>query len=421
MTKGFSAQGFPKHIGELAQRCAGHVNERDVFNHPSGDGLFTDSAGKIHAITLHTKNVLSIEEAFNEVMAASWASIIGAPLAPVVFDYKPTDDELRRDKNGFGSFISSIQVHNHTVRAETVLEYAQAREKGKPYKIHTYDGTMWRSLAHEEEIPPLLDMERAVFHHAIKPISEAVTIMEWLGSGDLNPSNQMLSVRKAMEMVREDEINPHNNLGFYICDFANGVMDVQDVRKGIPSHIDPRQPSYALVSVVETYPSLKAAEQKLVRITGKKDWSDINEDYPEAMLSHVFAPHLDFKAMHKIMAHIQSIDDATIRAEMKRLADTMAKIIPDDDMKGRLKAYASYMADALILRRDIMPHILHSQLVHEEHPHARSNNPFEAFQDLVGEEAARLREEKRMANTPKTTRPKAKGKPKPKQGNRNET
>ncbi|MDX1923098.1 MAG: hypothetical protein SFW65_08230 [Alphaproteobacteria bacterium] len=414
-------QGFPKHIRELAQRCAGRVNEVDVFNHPEGDTLFTDAAGKTHAITLHTKNVLCIEEAFNEVMAASWASIIGAPLAPVMFDYRKSDDKLRRDKNGYGSFITSVQVHKHALRAETVLEYAQAREKGKPYKIHSYDGTMWRSLAHEEEIPPLLDMERAIFHHAITPISEAVTIMEWLGSGDLNPSNQMMDIRKVLQMIRDDTFNPYNNLGFYICDFANGVMDVEDVRKGIPSHIDPCMPSYALISVVETYPSLKAAERKLVRITGKKDWSDINEDYPETLLSHVFAPHLDFKAMHKIMAHIGALDDATIRAEMTRLADTMAKVITDEDVVGRLKAYARYMADALILRRDILPQILESQLVHEEAPHARTNNPFEVFQDLVGEEAARLREEKRMKNIPKAKRPKPAQKPKPKQGRRNET
>lgn len=418
-------QGFPKHIRELAQRCAGRVNEVDVFNHPEGDTLFTDAAGKTHVITLHTKNVLSIEEAFNEVMAASWASIIGAPLAPVVFDYRKSDDKLRRDKNGYGSFITSVQVHPHTVRAETVLEHAEARGKGKPFKAHSYDGTMWNGLARDEEIPPLLDLERAIFHHTIKPISTAVPLMEWMGSGDLNPSNQMMDIRKVLQMIRDDTFNPYNNLGFYLCDFSGNVLEVADVTAGIPSQINPRAPSHALSSLVEFYPSLMAAERKLARIAGEDDWIGIDDSYPEKLLLPVFAPHLDFKAMHIIMTHIQTLDDATIRAEMTRLADAMAKIIPDDQIVQRLKAYASYMADALILRRDILPELLHSQLAHEANPHPRTSNPFEFFQDVVGEEADKMREARRIrqlllepARTAKRT---AKHKAKPKQGRKHET
>lgn len=415
------AKGFPKHILELSQRAAGHVNLADVFNHPEGDTLFEDAAGKLHDISLHTKYGITIEEAFNEVFTAAWGNLLALPIAPALFDYQPVDPKTRAAENGYGCFIASVQMHKHAVRVETVLEHAAAREKGKPYPAKSYDATMWSTLAHELEVPPLLKMEGAIFHHIIKPLSEILPYMEWVGIVDANDSNQILNMPKALRLVQDFGDTQGNDLGFYLCDFGANSLETGNMLNWTAeeiARIDICRPVSALSSIVERYPSLCAAETKLAKTAREDDWYGIRTDYPEALIIPVFAPHLDFASMRKTIHHIQRLEDDTIRGEMMRLASAMARIIPDETIIARLNSYAGYMTNALITRRDILVKLVDTQLSHEANPHSHTNNPFEVFQNVIAEEADGYRERRRLLTGAK--RPSRKPKPSPKGGNDHE-
>lgn len=399
-------KGFPKYINELSQRAAGHVNRADVFNHPDGGTLFQDANGKLHDITLHTKRVLSIEEAFNEVFTASWGNFLALPIAPVVFDYQPVDHPTRHDENGHGCFITSVQMHRHAVCVATVLQHAEAREQGRPYPTKSYDETMWASLVRESNVPPLLQLEAAIFHHAIKPLSEVLPYMEWIGGTDLHAGNQILNMTKALQLVRDGGDVQDNDLGFYLCDFSANSLEVGDMTRFSKEEIarlNVCKPVSPLSNIVEYYPSLKAAEIKLSKAASAESWMDVHFDYPETLIIPVFVPHLDFKSMHSTIYHIQSIDDQTIRGEMKRLAHQMTKIIPDETITKRLNAYASHVAGAFIMRRDILVSLLGTQLSHEANPHSHSHNPFEVFKDVIAEEVDGYRERRRLLSRTKRT------------------
>ncbi len=362
-------QGFPKHMVRFAAHAARKVHAYGISHdanepfHFEGGYYYLAADGQHIAIPDFAKYV-GVEEAFNEVLAASWGEALHCPIAPVAFDVE--------EASGTPT-ISSFSVFPHSVTTEIVLEKA-ARGNGLNATLGDHDMNNWIRLIDASGSSLALDqMEQVLFSRTKGALSRLIPFVNWIGGGDPDTSNLIIDTDGLLHALAH-KTSP-KPVGMYMCDFTDSQLS-QGYKHADTPVVDTqlnRAPLCNLATFLHSWPTVAKQLERLFKADDGDGIEHDDEDMIAPLINPLFAPHLDFAALRHTMQHIASFDNTLIHGEMRRIADRMAEILHEPEDIAKLYAYASYKADVLILRRDLLSQHMEPLLAFEGASKPRGN------------------------------------------------
>ena len=390
---------------QFALHAVERVNVLDVFpsrtvgNQQETDFIFTDVQGRIHPIQTFEKPV-TIEQAFDELLASSFAATSNCAIAPVVFDM-----------DGDQPIIHSIKAFPNTVTAGTVIEKARRQEKMKGARgdaeirewVHLVD-TDNRNL-------PLADMEQVLFSKTIGSVSRLLPLLNWLGGSDTDTRNFILD-RDAL--LAQLSGRGGAALPMYLCDFSDN-----DLAHGFNNGVNPnittdinRRPFSDLANFMREWRSMLDLERRLVKVLPEPDPSQHEEQAKlTPLMNPIFAPHLDVPAIEESMRTITAFKNDAIANKVEQIVNGMAAMMHNAADVERLARYAEYKAGVLMMRRNLL--VAHmTPLLAAAATDKPEGNPFLSLGNAVDTELGRIKAAK-AATRPKPKAKKDKGGQKP--------